>query len=415
MLKLNNTPYQQHRFANGLRLVHRPQSGIVSHLAVMIHAGSRDESEQHYGVAHMIEHMLFKGTAKRKAYHIISRMENVGNDLNAYTTKEETCLHASFLPQYYGRTLELFSDVCFHSVFPENELAKEKEVVLDEIRSYEDSPADEILDDFENQIFAGHPLGHYILGTEESIAKLPRRALLDFIQKYYQPEHIVIASVGQISFDKLIKLIERHFVPTTAGKRDLQRQAPSKQQANTTIFEKDNSLCHGMIGNLAFPYVHPNRVAMTVLNHVLGGPMLNSRLNLNIREKYGFAYSIDSQYNAYSDTGWFGVNFGTSAAHLEKVLKLIHKELDRLRNEKLGILQLKSAKQQMAVQLALSLESGLTETLHIARSVLLEENVPSMTQLLNEVYAVNANDLLSLANEVFDPATLSTLIFKSES
>ncbi|MBW7847793.1 MAG: insulinase family protein [Bacteroidales bacterium] len=413
MIKFNSADYQHHVFPNGLRLIHRPQAGTISHLALLIHAGSRDEPEQFYGVAHLIEHMLFKGTNRRKAYHVISRMENVGSDINAYTTKEETCLHASFLPAYYGRSIELFSDVCFHSVFPEHELAKEKDVVLDEIHSYRDNPTEEIVDEFENQIFANHPLGHFILGTTTSIASLSRQDLIHFREKHYRPSQMVIASVGQIRFNDLIKEVEQHFGMVMENVSQHHRRPPQPSAPTQVILEKNNFLSHAIVGNIAYPYLHPKRIPMAVLNHVLGGPTLNSRLNMNIREKYGFTYSIDSQYNAYSDTGWFGLSFGTSPEHLEKVLKLALKELDRLRNEKLGIIQLTRAKQQIAVQMALAYESGMGEALGIARNQLFEEIVPPIAKLMEEVYAVSASDLLEVANEVFDPKRLSTLIYKS--
>ncbi|GAB1417616.1 pitrilysin family protein [Bacteroidales bacterium] len=415
MIKFNTTDYQHYVFPNGLRLVHRSQAGAVSHLAVLIHAGSRDEIGHQYGVAHLIEHMLFKGTSRRKAFHVINRMENVGSDINAYTTKEETCLHASFLPVYYGRTLELFSDICFHSVFPEHELAKEKEVVLDEIHSYRDNPAEEIVDEFENQLFAGHPLGHFILGTAESIATIDRQDLLYFTKKHYCPSRMVIASVGQIRFADLIKKVEQHFGMPMEPCNESIREAPQNIRPTKVNHDKDNFLSHAIIGNFAYPYLHPQRIPMAVLNHVLGGPNLNSRLNMNIREKHGFAYSIDSQYNAYSDTGWFGISFGTSPNHLEKVLKLVYKELERLRNEKLGSLQLTRAKQQIAVQMALAYESGLGEALGIARNQLFEENVPPIAKLMEDVNAVTSAALLEVANEVFDPAQLFMLIYSSES
>lgn len=403
--------YEYYRLKNGLRLVHRFQPGGVSHLAVMLNAGARDESRNEEGAAHLIEHMMFKGTKKRKAWQVISRMENVGCDLNAYTTKEETCIHASFMHPHYGRAVELFADICFNSVFPQHELEKEKEVILDEIHSYRDNPGEEIVDEFENLIFKNHPLGHNILGNSETVKNFNRETLIAFTEKNYRPSEIVISSVGNIAFQRLVRLVESHFADHQNNNRFLTRNAFHDYKATNHSETRENFLSHCIIGNIAFKYNHPSKVALALLNNVLGGPGLNSRLNLNIREKYGFTYSIDSQYNAYSDTGWFGVYLGTDAATLEKAVTLVYKELKKLRQDALGSLQLARARQQLIVQMAIGNESGLQEALGIARNHLTYDKVETFAQLEHQIQNVSASHLLDVANEVFSEGHLSTLIF----
>ncbi len=413
MVISQDTPYLTHLFPNGLKLIHKQQAGNVSHMALMINAGARDEPENVFGLAHMIEHMLFKGTKKRKAYHVISRLENVGCDLNAYTTKEETCLHATFLPEYYNRTAELFADVCFHSVFPQHELAKEKDVILDEIHSYRDNPAEEIVDDFENQLFEAHPLGHHILGTIDTVQRISQSDLLHFVSQHYQPEQMVIASVGNISFKKLVRIIGLHFgyqINQVVAKKI---SPILNYKPRTVVLKKDNHLSHLLLGNLSYAYKDERKLGMILLNNILGGPGLNSRLNLNIREKYGIAYSIDSQYTAYADTGWFGVYAGTDNDSLDKALQLIHKEIKVLRQKPLGTLQLARAQQQLIVQLAINNESGLHEALGMARNFLVNDEVEPTAQTIRKIQEITSGMLLETANEVFDEQQLSTLIFES--
>jgi predicted Zn-dependent peptidase len=403
--------YQYFRLDNGIKLIHRQNSAPVSHLALMVNTGSRDEDLSENGVAHLIEHMIFKGTNKRKAFHVISFLENVGCDLNAYTTKEETCIHGTFLKAYYDRALELFADIAFNSVFPAKELEKEKEVILDEINSYKDSPSEEIFDEYENMLFSGHPIGRNILGTTDTVKSFNRSHILRFIKKNYKTSEIVIASVGNIDFEKLKKHVSRHFGLIPASDNTNHRQPFDSYLPRTQKEERDNYLSHCLIGNIAYQYDHPKKHSLVLLNNVLGGPGLNSRLNLNIREKYGFAYNIDSQYTSYTDTGWFGVYLGTDPESVTKAESLVKKELKKLCNDRLGTLQLARAKQQLIVQLAISIESGLTETLSIARAHLQKDHVDSMEDIIQSIRNINSSDLLEVANEVFEPRQLSTLIF----
>ena len=414
ILNQRKLSYQFGTLENGIRLVHRQEKGNVSHCALMVNTGSRDEKPQENGMAHFIEHMIFKGTKKRRAYHVLSRIENIGGDLNAFTTKEETCVYASFLSPYYGHALELFADVAFSSTFPRKEIAKEKDVIIDEINSYNDSPAELIFDDFEDLIFHGHPLGSNILGTVESVNAIRRNDIFRFIRSHYSTRQMVISSVGDISFKKLEAIANRHFgnlkpSDSSNGRSPFTHYSPQHQEA-----QKDSYLTHAITGNIAFPRNHPKRLTLAVVTNLLGGPDLNSRLNLAIREKYGYAYSIEAMYQPYSDTGMFGVYLGTDRINIEKSLRLVQKELDILRNKKLGTLQLHRAKKQVMGQLAISLESKLSEMLGIAKNHLHDGYVRTVDQIMAEIEQIGATDIMDVAAEVFIPEKMSTLIYKSK-
>lgn len=411
MISETSQQYQYFQFPNGIRLIHRQWSGSVAHVGLMIDTGTRDELPEENGMAHLIEHMMFKGTEKRKAYHVLSRLEHIGGDLNAFTTKEETCIHASFMAPYYTRVIELFSDIFFHSVFPEQELEKEKDVILDEIKSYKDSPAEEILDEFENLIFHGHPIGRNILGTEENLVKFTRNDIIRFISNNYSTEKIVIGSVGDIQFETLKKIIARYFGEIQATKIPFTREIFTGYSPLNRTEDRRNYLSHCMIGNVAFDRKSLQKHALILLNNILGGQGLNSRLNLNIREKYGFTYTIESQFSSYSDTGMFAVYFGTDPKSVNKTISLVRKELEVLRNEKLGSLQLHRAKLQLIGQLAINFESGLTEMLSIARSYLLFDKVDNMESVIRKIDSLTAEQLMEAAQKTFDPDQLSTLLY----
>lgn len=406
--------YQYHTLSNGLKIIHKPNKGIVSHCGLMVETGSRDESESESGLAHLIEHLIFKGTRNRKTWHILSRIENVGGELNAYTTKEETTIYASFLSPYYERTLELFSDVAFNSVFPEKELEKEKEVILDEINSYNDSPSELIFDDFEELIFGDHPLGKNILGTEEKVKQITRQDVIKFLHTRYSTRNMVIASVGDVKFEKLIKWVEKYFAgrepsDITSNRKPFKKYTPSLRTIN-----KESYLSHLIMGCTAYSRMDKRKNAMMLLNNLLGGPAMNSRLNMGIREKYGFAYQIESNYQPYSDTGVFSVYLGTDEKHLSKGIDLIKKELNLLRNKKIGTLQFDRAQKQFTGQMALSYEVPVNEMLGMARSHLYRSRVNSFDENIRIVNNLTASDLLEAANDIFNPKFLSTLIYKSQ-
>ena len=405
--------YNISTLTNGIRLLHRQKKGEIAHLVLVVGTGSRDERDFENGMAHFIEHTIFKGTQNRKPYHILSCLDNVGGDLNAFTTKEETCLQASFLNVYYKRAMDLLSDIAFQATFPENELEKEKDVVLDEINSYLDMPSEEIYDVFEEMLFKNHPLGRNILGTNALVKGFRRDDILDFMNRNYSTDSMVLATIGDIAFHDFEKMA-MGFFGNRPDHRMPNRRQPFRSYAPAKVeMERNNHLSHCMIGGLAPEFVHPRKRVMVLLNNILGGPAMNSRLSLNIREKYGFAYTIESQYNAYSDVSLFNVYMGVDPQSLDKAINLVYKELDKLRNQKMGTMQLHHAKQQLIGQLALGRESGMSELLAITRSMLMNEPVETVPDIIHTIDIITAEDLMDEANEVFDPARLSTLIFRA--
>ena len=397
---------------NGIRLLHKRKPGEIAHLVLVVGTGSRDELESQNGMAHFIEHTVFKGTQKRKPYHILSCLDNVGGDLNAFTTKEETCFQASFLKTYYKRAMDLLSDIAFQPTFPEHELEKEKEVVLDEISSYLDMPSEEIYDVFEDTVFKGHPLGRNILGTNELVKGFTRNDVLAFREGNYGTDTMVLATIGDISFVEFEKMAMAFF-GNRPDHRVPDRRQPFRSYVPVKVeMERNNHLSHCMIGGLAPEFSHPKKRTMVLLNNILGGPAMNSRLSLNIREKYGFAYTIESQYNAYSDVGLFNVYMGVDPDSLDKAIGLVYKELDKLSGQKLGTMQLHHAKQQLIGQLALGRESGMSELLAVTRSMLMDEPIESVPDIIHTIDVITSDDLMAEANEVFDRDRLSTLIFR---
>ncbi len=399
---------------NGIRLIHKEKKGEIAHLVLMVETGTRDEQSHENGLAHFVEHTIFKGTQNRKAYHILSCLDNVGGDLNAFTTKEETCIQATFLKQHYKRSLDLFADIAFHSTFPENELTKEKEVILDEINSYLDSPSDEIYDLFEEMVFKGHPLSRNILGTTELVKGFQRKDILDFMAHNYSTNQMVLATIGDISFHSFEKMAMSCFGTQSAHIINRKREKFENYSPENRILERKNHLSHCIIGGLAPEFCSPLRMPIVMLNNVLGGPAMSSRLGLNIREKYGFAYSIESQYTAYSDIGLFNVYMAVDPDSLEKAIGLVYKELEKLCQQKLGTMQLQHAKQQLIGQVALSYESGMNELLSATRSLLMGEPIEYMDDIIRKVEAVTADDLIEMANQVFDKARLSQIVFKGD-
>lgn len=397
---------------NGIKVLHKYRSGEVAHLALMVNTGMRDELPNENGLAHFIEHMVFKGTKKRKAYHVLSCLENVGGDLNAYTTKEETCIHASFLKEYYDKAIDLFADVAFNSTYPENELEKEKEVILDEINSYLDSPAEEIYDEFENNLYSDHEMGRNILGTSALVSEYTRKDLCNFLKNNYSTNRMVIATIGNISFEKFKNKIIKHFIEYKCNDTTYHRKPFVTPKPFTIIQERNSHLSHCIIGGLSYHIDNPKKMQMILLNNILGGPGMNSRLNLNIREKYGFAYTIESQYNAYSDSGNFSIYLGVDPHSLERTIELVFKELNKLRNNKLGTIQLSNAKNQLIGQMALSCESGLGELISMARATFTKEGIEPLSETIRKIRNLSSEDIADVSNEVFDTSNINTLIFK---
>ncbi len=401
-----------HTLKNGIRLVHQQVVSPVAHFGVILNTGSRDEEKNEQGIAHFIEHVIFKGTKKRKAYHIISRIEDAGGELNAYTTKEETAVYATFLNEDCERSMELISDILINSTFPEKELEKEKEVVIEEINSYKDSPSELIFDEFEEVIFDGHPIARNILGTPANVKKFSRKNIFDFIARNYDTDQMVLSSVGNLPFEKIIRFAEKYFGPIPEKRRTSKREEFYNYQASERIVQKDTFQAHCIIGNIAYDHQHPRRIGMVLLNNILGGQSMNSRLNLSLRERNGLAYNIESNYTAYSDTGEFSIYFGTDKENLDRATNLIQKELQQLKNTELGSQQLSKAKKQLIGQLAISSENREDLMLSIGKSYLLYDKVDSMEQVYQKINQLTSREILEISNEIFDKSRTSILIYK---
>lgn len=401
-----------HTLPNGIRLVHHRVASPVGHCGLIINTGSRDENADEHGMAHFIEHVIFKGTQRRKTWHILSRLDDVGGELNAYTSKEETAIYASFLIQDFQRALELLHDITFHSVFPDKEIKKEKEVIIDEINSYKDNPAELIIDDFEELVFNDGPMGHNILGTSESIRNFNREDILKFIQNNYHTDQMVLCMVGNLPPTKVLKAAEKYFGIEPPSYRTQKRPAPSEYQPSEFRKELDTFQSHIAIGNIAYDLENPKRLGLSLLNNLLGGPGMNSRLNIALREKNGIAYNIESIYTPYFGTGVFSIYFGTDRQNIDRSLRIARRELSRLRNTKLGQMQLQKAKRQLKGQITISSENKENLMLNIGKSFLLYNKVDSLEDIYRKIDNLTAMDLLEIANEIFDEKQLSYLIYE---
>jgi len=397
---------------NGIRLVHIRTNGLVSHCGLIINTGSADEDEMEHGIAHFTEHMIFKGTKRRKTFHILSCIEDTGGEMNAYTTKDETAVHASFFNEYYSRAIDLITDIVFHSVFPLKEIEKEKEVVLEEINSCRDNPAELIFDDFEEIIFPGQPVGRNILGRPETVKSFSAGMIIEFIRKNYQTDKMVFCSVGNIEESKIIKLFERYFSDIPAKLSEGRIVTRSKYKPVSVERKMDTWQCHCIIGNVAYKMKDSRRPGMALLNNILGGQGLNSRLNMSLREKNGLAYNVESNYNPYCDTGVFSVYFGTDIQNLGKSIAITGRELDKLRTTKLGAIQLNKAKNQIKGYLARSYENHENLMLSIGKSLLVFDRIDPIEKIYSKIDNLTASDLLIIAGDIFDRSKLSTLIYK---
>ena len=400
---------------NGIRVIHKQTSGNVSHCGLVINAGSRDEHEDKQGLAHYIEHCIFKGTEKRKTYHILSRLDNVGAELNAYTTKEETWVYASSLESHFDRAVELIADICFSSVFPEKEIKKEKDVIIDEINSYLDVPGEMIFDDFEEYLFKGHPLGRNILGTQQSVKGLQRKDILEFVGRRYRTDQMVFSSVGPSSPKTVERICMKYLMTVDPEPTDELRKGFDGADSFDLELRKEANQVHFMLGTEAYHAGHEKKTGMVLLNNLLGGPAMNSRLNLHIREKHGIAYNIESSYQPYSDTGMFQIYLGTDERSFARAERLVMGELKKLREKKLGVSQLRMAKQQLVGQIALSQESGAGTMIALGKSYLMYGRVDALEEVYRSIDALTAEDLMEIANEVFDPAKMSRLVYLPKS
>ena len=398
--------------SNGIRLVYMHANSVVAHMGVTILAGSRYEDSNEEGLAHFLEHCIFKGTSKRRSLHILSRLDSVGGELNAYTTKEEICVYASFTKEHTTRTSELLADIVINSNFPDKEIKKEKEIVLDEINSYLDSPSDKIFDDFESYLFKNHPLGANILGTKESVNGFSRQDLMRYLKKFFFAENIVISFVGDVPISKLTRILEKDFSPLKHSAIQLKPKEYNSYSPFKIRTKEANFQAHAIIGGLAPGYNDEQRRGMTLLTNVLGGPALNSRLILSIREKYGYTYNIEASYSPYADIGYWSIYFGTDQKYLEKTLKQVYKEIKLMYESALNEHQLHKAKIQLKGQLALSLESNAGIMQGLGKSLLLFNQIDSIQEIYAGIDKLSVQDLKDISHKYFDEKNISELVFE---
>lgn len=392
-----------HTLPNGLRIIHRETPSKISYCGIAINTGTRDENEDEQGVAHFVEHLLFKGTKKRKAHQISNRMENVGGELNAFTTKEETFIYTTFLSEYLERAVELLSDIIFNSTFLENQINRERDVILDEINSYNDSPAELIYDDFENIAFHKNQLGHYILGTPESLHTLDEEKIKNFAKRQYRPENMVIFSSGRTPFNKIVYLAEKYFENEVAeNQKTTKRVKPIFDKLREYFVEKNTSQTHLIIGMPALNMFHKDRYALYLLNHIIGGGTVNSRLNNSLREKNGLVYNIESVLTSYTDTGLFSVYFACDKKYTEKCIKLINKEFEKLCEIPLTQTQLATAKRQYKGHLGIASESNENVALRMAKSYLHFNRYCPLEETFKKIDLVKAEDIQDMAKQIFD-------------
>ena len=403
--------YNVHTLPNGIRLLHVPSSSTISHACIIINTGSRDEPEGKAGLAHFIEHLIFKRTEKRSTNQILNRLESVGADLNAYTTKEYTCVHASFLNPYLDRTLDLFNDIIFHSTFPEEEMDKEKSVILDEIASYLDQPEEAINDDFEDMLFAGHSLGNNILGTTETVSNFTRKDVIDFRKANYRTNEIVIAVLGNYTFNSVVKKGTKHFSDVEENSPWLNRKKPAILNPTSTDIYKPIMQSHCILGAQTYSTHNENKAGLMLLNNYFGGNGMSSVLNLQIRERYGIAYTIESNFSPLSDTGIFSIYFGTDKEKHAKALSLIFKEMKRLVEKPLNDLQLQKAKNKFIGQIALSEENRIGLIISMAKSLIDHGKIDSLEQVFEKINKVTTQEIAKITNEVFSPNQLNIFTF----
>jgi predicted Zn-dependent peptidase len=397
---------------NGLQAAHLQSAGQVAHIGVLLRAGTRDEKTGSEGIAHFLEHMFFKGTSKRKAYHINSRLDEVGGELNAYTTKENIFLYATCLLEHLPRAADLISDMLQNSSFPLREMEKEKDVVRDEIRTCKDDPADELMEHLDELLLGDHPLARPILGSDDSVAAMKREQLLDFYNHHVSAQNAILCLVANISTLKAEKLAAKFFGEWKSGNTpERVLKFPSTSVFHKKVHKPGLSNAHLAMGSLAYGIKDTKRLPFFLLNNVLGGPAMNSRLNLNIREKYGLAYALESSYQTYSETGVWSLYLATDAKQVDRAAGLVMRELKKLRETKLGTLQLHKAKSQIKGQLALSNESSGSLLHVIARSIQIFDDVEPLESIFAKIDAINSYALCDLANEVFSPDSVSRLVF----
>ena len=404
--------YTTATLANGLRIIHTPSPTSVVYCGYAINAGTRDEQSHEAGLAHFVEHMLFKGTTRRRAWHILNRMENVGGDLNAFTNKEETVIYSAFLKKDFARALELLTDIVFHCTFPQHEIDKERGVVLEEIECYEDNPSELIFDDFEDVLFRGHSLGHNILGTPKHIKRFTTASARSFVERYYHPSNSVLFVYGNIPFSRVIMWAERFTSHIPAGHTNTSRIAPLPYVPRQVETTRHTHQTHVMMGCVGFPSSDKRRTGLYLLNNMLGGPGMNSRLNLALREQLGLVYNVESNLISYTDTGVFNIYFGTDANEADRCIELTHKELQRLCEHPLTTLQLSAAKKQLMGQVGVASDNFENAALSMAKTYLHYNEYEGYEALFRRIEAITAKELWDISNELFRRDNLTIFTYR---
>ena len=430
--------YNTYTLDNGLRIIHLPSDSKVVYCGYQINAGTRNEEPGEEGLAHFCEHVTFKGTERRKAWHILNCLESVGGDLNAYTNKEGTVYYSAILKEHIARAVDLLTDIVFHSVYPQAEIDKEVEVICDEIESYNDSPAELIYDEFENIIFKGSPLGHNILGTAEQVRSFKTEDALRFTRKLYRPDNAIFFAYGDIDFKKLVRLLKKSFLSeerrvkseeTTFGdRRESQFNSPEAQaqfniqhstfntqhsfEGQTIVMQKNTHQAHVMIGTRAYDVNDSRRMPLYLLNNMLGGPGMNAKLNLALREYNGLVYTVESTMVAYGDTGIWSIYFGCDEHDVKRCLRLVRKELDKFMQKPLSEAQLKAAKKQIKGQVGVACDNRENFALDFGKSFLHYSWEKNVDRLYEQVDEITAEQIQAVAQELFDKDRLTTLIFR---
>ena len=403
--------YNTHTLANGIRIIHAPRPSAVAYCGFAIDAGTRDEEAGQQGMAHFVEHLLFKGTEKRRAWHILNRMEHVGGDLNAYTNKEETVVYSAFLVEHFPRAVELLSDIVFHSTFPQAEIDKEVEVIIDEIQSYEDSPAELIFDDFEELLFPDHPLGRNILGKPDVLRSFKSEDALRFTSRHYRPQNMIFFVQGDVDFKQVIRLVEKSSARLEENAFTMERKRPQVYVPQSLTLHRDTHQAHVMIGGRAYDAHNEKRTALYLLNNILGGPGMNSRLNVALRERSGLVYQVEANLTSYTDTGVFSIYFGTEHEDVDRCIRLVRKELKRFCDKPLTDAQLRAAKKQIIGQIGVARDNAESTALGMAKTFLHYGKVDDPKELFQRIETLSAKELWEVSNEMFAEDYLSTLIY----
>ena len=394
----------------GLRILHSPSPTPVAYCGFVVDCGTRDEQEQESGMAHYLEHLLFKGTRHRRAWHILNRMEAVGGDLNAFTNKEETVIYAAFMSEHFRRAAELLTDIVFQSTFPQREMDREVEVVCDEIESYNDTPSEQIFDDFEDLVFHGHPLGRNILGHPSSLRSYRTEHVMRFYQRYYQPQNMIFFLRGDIPFQQVVSeldcLLSRLQFPQWQRE---ERTSPPPYQPLRQRQQRGTHQAHVMLGTRSYPAGNPHRTPLYLLNNMLGGPGMNSRLNVSLRERRGLVYTVESNLSSYTDTGVFSIYFGCDAHDVDHCLELCHRELQQFAQEPLTPAQLRAAQKQIKGQIGVSCDNFENTIIDTAKAYLHYGVVETVSDIFQRIDALTPQVIQETAQELFQLERLSLL------